>query len=197
VAGRPGAEEFVTFADQDGRQDRTAAYFPSAAAAAHQVGAAAADEAVNGMGLARVTRAAAHAAPGSWSVGPSDDPAERIDQQRARLLVMLVAALAIATSPAAPDVALAADAPGWHPTCAEHPEQHAGNPLLAEITFLTADDAGATALVEHLQDRDIAFGTYPDEGSRGFHIHAEDPGAVIAEVFATVVPFDLRISHLP
>ena len=71
-----------------------------------------------------------------------------------------------------------------------------GEPFLAEITFLTADEAGAADLAEVLRASGVPFGTYCDSGSLGFHIHTAQPGAVVSEIFSLVVPFDLGISRL-
>ncbi len=102
----------------------------------------------------------------------------------------------MATVPAPPTVDLPKDAPGWRPECVGTPGGHPGQPFLAEITFLTADEAGAADLAEVLRASGVPFGTYCDSGSLGFHIHTAQPGAVVSEIFSLVVPFDLGISRL-
>lgn len=195
VAGRPGGQPYARTVDRG--EFGSAAEYPSASEAAHRLGAAAADEAVSGASLDRVTREAQAAAPTSWEPTQPADHARVADLLRRRLLMRLITALATVTGPTRPAVALPAAAPGWHRACVDVPGDHIGEPMLAEITFLTVDDAGAADLADVLREAGVAFGTYSEEGSLGFHIHAGDPGAVITEIFSLVVPFDLRISHLP
>jgi hypothetical protein len=194
VAGRPATRPLPSAGpDESGRGH----LFPSASEAAHQLGAAAADEAVSGAPLDRVTRAAQAATPRTWEPSPPKNPARITDLHRRRLLCRLITALATTTASATPTVQLPADAPGWRPECVGTPAEHAGEPLLAEITFLTADEAGAADLEQVLRASGVPFGTYSNGGSLGFHIHAEQPGAVVSEIFSLVLPFDLSISRLP
>jgi hypothetical protein len=194
VAARPATQPWVQPVEPDARGSTH--LFASASEAAHQLGAAAADEAVSGAPLDRVTRAAHAATPRTWEPSPPQSPALTADLQRRRLLWRLITALAVATAPVAPTVELPADAPGWRPECVATPTEHAGEPLLAEITFLTADEPGAVDLAQVLRASGLPFGTYSSGGSLGFHIHAEQPGAVVSEIFSLVLPFDLRISRL-
>ena len=82
VAGRPAAQPYVRTAER-GEFGRTAQY-PSASEAAYRLGAAAADEAVSGASLDRVTREAQAAAPTSWEPAQPADHALAADLLRRR-----------------------------------------------------------------------------------------------------------------
>ena len=195
VAGRPATQPWVHFVEPD-ELDRGYSG-PSASDAAHQLGAAAADEAVSGAPLERVTRAAQAATPRTFQPSAPEDPARTTDLHRCGLLVRLINALTTATVPPPATVQLPSNAPGWRPACVGTPGEHAGEPLLAEITFLTADEAGAADLAQELRASGVPFGTFCIGGSLGFHIHTEQPGAVVSEIFSLVLPFDLSIARLP
>ena len=160
---------------------------PTAAESARKAGVAAADLVVDGADLHEIAEAAAGVAMSGWQIGLPEDRGDQI-QYRARGLVgLLLAALEVQTRDPEPPAEPAA--------CGAMPGENLGRPFDAEITFalglapaeirsLSADLAGVASEVT----------AWPRNQWTQFHVHSDQPGEVVGQVFAYGTPFDLQIT---
>lgn len=178
--------------DAPGRPDAVPGMRPggvTAAESARTAGVTAAELVVDGADLHRVASMAAGSALNGWRIGLPDDLAERTDYRVKALIGMVLVALELECREPLPPARPAA--------CGALPGENRGTAFRAEITCTMQADresmAGLTGELNRLC-REVAI--WPTHTAAAFHLHTDRPGEVIEQLYASGMPFDLRITRL-
>ena len=160
---------------------------PSAAHAAWLAGIDAAEEAVKGSAVTRVTRAAA-AAAGKWRIGRPADPDQRLEYRTRALVGLVLLALAEACGEPTP-----AEEPA---PCGALRGENLGHAFPAEVTFQFGSvDADFGVLTAALRELSTDVTTWQRDRELWCHVHTDRPGEVIEQAYAAGSVFDLLITR--